>query len=49
MQENAFKNISSEGKTICSMPQDCKTGHNSAGDNKALPIYIRGTAGSGYF
>ena len=48
MQENASQYISSEGKNIYGMPRDCKTGHNSTGGNKALPIYIR-TAGSGYF
>lgn len=48
MQANPFKYISSEGKNIYGMPWDCKTGHNSTGGNKALPIYIR-TAGSGYF
>lgn len=49
MQENAFKYISSEGKNIYGMPRDCKTGHNSTGGNKTLPIYIKRTAGSGYF
>lgn len=49
MQENSLKYISSEGKNIYGMPWDCKTGHNSAGVNKDLPICIRRTAGSGYF
>lgn len=49
IQENSFKYLSSEGKIIYGMPQDCKTGHNSTGGNKALPICIKRTAGSDYF
>lgn len=37
MQENAFRNIISEDKTIYGVPQDCKTWHNPTDDNKALP------------